>query len=474
MVTQSPCSPALCLTSAAQQFVICAGMSRPKTNPPVSTSHSMKIRRSLLLLLLVLAAGAALASAQARRKVIIDQDARGPATTDQQSMLLLLQSPQVEPLGITVVSGDQWRDEEVAHTLRMLELTQHTGVKVYPGAVFPLINSKEEIARWQKLYGVVSYQGAWNEKKVGTLPGSTYSGAWNSGIYRKPFEVPDLPEGNPTLKAETEDAAHFIIRMLHQYPNQVTIYAGGPLTNLAQAISLDPKVPELAQELVVMGGSVAPEVPLNWATSNRREFNFWWDPEAVHIVLRAPWHKITVTTVDISVKTHFTKAMIDRIARAGTPSAQYIAKWADEEFLWDELAALAWVDPSLITKEDTMYMDIDISHGAGYGNTLVWLPGNQPGLGEQLVHVQSELNVEKFNGMVVDLLSRPPQKAGNLPLAPDSALHHGTATVLPALSPAGRSRLFHTVSNTLPMMIRPAHSPIHTPTAPHFAWKHSR
>jgi purine nucleosidase len=75
------------------------------------------------------------------RKIIIDRDARGPATTDQQSILLLLQSPQVETLGITVVSGDQWRDEEVAHTLRMLELTGHSNIKVYPGAVFPLINS---------------------------------------------------------------------------------------------------------------------------------------------------------------------------------------------------------------------------------------------------------------------------------------------------------------------------------------------
>ena len=54
-------------------------------------------------------------AAQSKRKVIIDQDARGPATTDQQSMIMLLQSPQVETLGITIVSGDQWRDEEVAH-----------------------------------------------------------------------------------------------------------------------------------------------------------------------------------------------------------------------------------------------------------------------------------------------------------------------------------------------------------------------
>ena len=327
--------------------------------------------------------------AQGRRKVILDQDGRGPATTDQQSMLLMLQSPQVETLGITIVSGDQWRDEEVAHTLRMLELTGHKDVKVYPGAVFPLINSKEEIARWQKLYGVVSYQGA-----------------WNSQGYHGPFEVPQLPEGSPTLKAQEEDAAHFIIRMVHKYPHEVTIYAGGPLTNLALAISLDPKVPELAQELVVMGGSIAPITTLEEFTSNRREFNFWFDPEAVHIVLRAPWHKITVTTVDISVKTRFAKAMIDQVAKAGTPSAQYIAKWADEEFLWDELAALAWIDPSIITKEESLYMDIDISHGAGYGNTLVWTPGNQPGMGEQLVHVQTELEVDKFYRELIELLSR--------------------------------------------------------------------
>jgi purine nucleosidase len=87
-------------------------------------------------------------AAQSKRKIIIDQDARGPATTDQQSMILLLQSPMVETLGITVVSGDQWRDEEVAHTLKMLEIIGRTDVSVYPGAVYPLINRLEVIERW--------------------------------------------------------------------------------------------------------------------------------------------------------------------------------------------------------------------------------------------------------------------------------------------------------------------------------------
>jgi purine nucleosidase len=340
---------------------------------------------------------------QTKRKVIIDQDARGPATTDQQSMLMLLQSPDVETLGITVVSGDQWRDEEMAHTLRMLELTQHSDIRVYPGAVFPLVNTREEIARWSKIYGKVSYQGTWNENG---------SHAKFKVAYHDPYVIPEMPEGPPALKPESEDAAHFIIRMLRKYPHEVTIYAGGPLTNLAQVISLDPQAPELAKELIIMGGSIAPTV---WKTTNRREFNFWFDPEAVHITLRAPWKKIVVTTVDISVKTRFTQAMIDEIAKTRTPASQYIAKFADEEFLWDELAVAAWLDPTIITKEEQLYMDMDISHTAGYGNTLVWNPGDQPGLGEALVHVQTDLDLAKFNKLAIDLLSRPAPRpsAGN-------------------------------------------------------------
>ena len=359
----------------------------------------------LLLMILLSTIGV---SAQ-KRKVIIDQDARGPATTDQQSILMFLQSPEVETLGITVVSGDQWRDEEVAHTLRMLELTGHTNVKVYPGAVFPLINNREEMHRWQALYGKVVYQGAWNDHAPPPSVESAKKQPWRLIPYHDPFVVPSLPEGNPSLRPETEDAAHFMIRMVHQYPHEVTIYAGGPLTDLAQAISLDPHFPELAQELVVMGGSIAPVVPMNWAQENRREFNFWFDPEATHIVLRAPWPKVTVTTVDISIKTHMTQTMIDQIAKAATPTAQYIGKWADEEYLWDELATAAWLDPSVITKQEKVYLDIDISHTASYGNTLVWTEGNQPGLGERLVNLQDDLDLNKFNKMVIDLLSKGEQ-----------------------------------------------------------------
>src|ERR1035441_8703906 len=83
------------------------------------------------------------AQAQQPRLVVIDQDAWGPAGTDINSMLVFLQSPSVQVLGITVVTGDGWRDEEVAHTLRMLELIGRTDVPVYAGARQPLLGTQQ-------------------------------------------------------------------------------------------------------------------------------------------------------------------------------------------------------------------------------------------------------------------------------------------------------------------------------------------
>ena len=167
---------------------------------------------------------ATLLHAQSRRKVIIDQDCSGPGGSNLQTLLVMLQSPRVEVLGITVVSGDQWRDEEIAHTLRLLEIIGRTDVPVIPGATFPLVNRREEAQLWQQRYGKVAYAGAWDDR-------------W----WHEASVIPELPEGLPKIKATTEDAAHFMIRMVHQYPHQVTIYEGGPMTDLALAVTIDPE-----------------------------------------------------------------------------------------------------------------------------------------------------------------------------------------------------------------------------------------
>jgi purine nucleosidase len=343
----------------------------------------------------VLLLSAPFASAQARRKIIIDQDAAGPAGTDQQSMLLLIQSPQTEVLGITVVTGDQWLHEEVAHTLRMLELIGRTDIPVVPGAEYPLVRRKEEAERWEQQFGNVAWLGAWTPR-----------------FYHPPEQLGEMPEGKPTTPAAEEDAAHFLLRMVHKFPNQVTIYAGGPMTNLALAIAIDPEFAGLAKELVFMGGSFNPRTDdPEFANTPTHEFNLWFDPEAAHIVLRAPWKRIVCTTVDISVKTRLTADLIDRIKAGDAPAARYVGKYArlrgNYNYLWDELAAAAWLDPSLITKKETLFMDVDMDRGAGYGNTLSWTNRDKPKIELQPVEVQDDVDLERFYKLFADLLTAP-------------------------------------------------------------------
>jgi purine nucleosidase len=339
--------------------------------------------------------------AQEKRKVIIDQDAAGPAGTDLQSTLLLIQSPQTDVLGITVVTGDMWLKAEIAHTLRMLELIGRTDIPVVRGAEYPLVRRKEETEILEQLYGPFAWLGAWTRR-----------------LYHPPDELGDMPEGKPTTKVIDEDAAHFLIRMVRKYPHEVSIYAGGPMTNLALAISIDPEFAGLAKELVFMGASLSPETDdPEFINTPRREFNLWFDPEAAHITLRAHWKRIVCTPVDISVKTRMTNELINKIKTGQSPAARYVGTYArlhgEYNYLWDELAALAWLDPSLITKKENRYMDIELQGGANYGNTLTWVDKDKPKLDVQPVEVQVDLDKERFYKMFVDLLmAGTPQSRG--------------------------------------------------------------
>src|SRR5580658_8312161 len=109
--------------------------------------------RIATFLLLTLVASACVAQ---KRLVLIDQDGSGPGGSDQMAMLALLQAPDVQVLGITIVTGDAWRDEETLHTLRMLELTGHADVPVARGAVFPLVRTEKETSLSSALDGNVA------------------------------------------------------------------------------------------------------------------------------------------------------------------------------------------------------------------------------------------------------------------------------------------------------------------------------
>jgi purine nucleosidase len=353
------------------------------------------LKKKILLVGLLLIVTVNVVFAEPRRKIIINEDCSGPGGSNMQTLLMLIQSPEAEVLGITVVSGDQWLDEEVAHTLRLLEIMGRTDIPVVPGAEVPLVRTREQAQSWQQRYGKVAYAGAWDDR-------------W----WHEASVIPALPEGQPTTRPADEDAAHFLIRMVHKYPNEVTIYEGGPMTNLALAISLEPRLPQLAKELVFMGGGLSPEGDNpEFANNPRHEFNFWFDPEAAAIVLRAPWKKIVCTPTDISVKTKMTAAMVKQIEAAGTPIARYIAKFAmltpGADIMWDEIAAAAWIDPAIITRSETRYMSIDTDHGSGYGNTLTWDVNDATHPRWQRVQIQFDLDTQKFYRMFMNLMTSP-------------------------------------------------------------------
>jgi inosine-uridine nucleoside N-ribohydrolase len=340
-------------------------------------------------------------------KVIVDQDARGPATTDMQSILIFLQSDKFDVLGITTVSGDQWVKEETQRTLRLLEIAGRTDVPVAEGAEFPLLNSKEESERWEALYGKFRYKGCWSDfskRPEGTPP------AFREG-YHEPDVVPPLVEGAPHTKPLDETAAHFIVRMVHQYPGEVVVWAGGPLTNVALALRLDPEVATLAKELVLMGSGMYANNGGITGIDGRREFNWWFDPEAVRIAMRAPWKKITITPIDISVKTLVNPAVRAAIAKADTPVARYLTQYSVESFMWDELSAAAMVDPSIITGQKHLYVDIDIDHGPSYGETLFWQPGTELPPYERIATVQFDVDTQKLYDLYVKLMTQPPRTA---------------------------------------------------------------
>lgn len=349
--------------------------------------------RSLALVFFLMLATAGI-HAQSERYVIIDQDAMGPAGTDMNSILVFLQSPDVHVLGITVVTGDGWRDEEVAHALRLLELMGRTGIPVIPGRSHPMIRTKEWTELWEHMYGKVSYQGAWKSARPAHAPDF----------------VPALPEGAPAIRPDNEDAAHFLSRMVHRHPHQVTIYAAGPMTDIAAAILYDPQFASLAKELVIMGGSINPRTgDPEYLDDPHHEFNLWFDPEASSITLHAPWAKITATTVDVSVETHLGKGMLAELGASREPAAQYIARYTARagSYLWDELAAAAWLDPGLITRERYVYMDVSLDKGISYGDTEVWTDKERPAISLQKVHAQMDVDWPKFRQMFVHLMTSP-------------------------------------------------------------------
>ncbi len=342
-----------------------------------------------------------------KRKIIIDQDTHGPAGSNMQSVLMLLQAPDVEVMGICVVSGDGWCDENVAHTLRLLEIAGRTDVPVYRGAVLPLLNTRDRMLRWEQLHGPLFWKGAWTERLFDGTPRPYAHPA-------DPFFIPEIPEGLPQAKAAPGTAAEFMVRTLRAHPGEVSLWTAGPMTNVALACRLDTEFASLARELCFMGGSFRPVPASNhfaaeYRHTPRHEFNLRWDPEAAALVLGEAWRQVTQVPVDATTRTYWTADLQARCGQADTPWAEYLGRFGRNFPMWDEVAAAVWLHPEVVTQREKLLVSVDTAFTAGYGSTLSWPLGRGPGLGEREVEVAMDVDVKAVEEIAMDLLCRPPQ-----------------------------------------------------------------
>lgn len=365
---------------------------------------------------LVLAALSGSAAAQpaagAKLKVIADQDSAGPQGTNFLSLLMLLNAPQVDLLGITTVSGDQWVEPATVFALYAIELTGRRDVPVIKGAERPLLNSAREQELREALYG--SYVG-WHGSLNPDTPPPSHTWA--------------PPGGFPNTKPHPGRAADFLIDTIRAHPHEVVLYFAGPLTNLALAVGMDPGIVPLTKALYIMGAS----------SSGGPELNWWWDPEAVAIVMRQSWPEIVVTPYEAGSQPCSSEALMRRVVKSQGRLARHVREvyldarppagtslWSP---MWDEVLVAALLHPSVITKSETMYLDVDITRGPKYGHTVIWKPEGMPTfflpysgpdgvdpakwkehlepppqLHPATVHM--EVDVPRFEDIFVDLMSR--------------------------------------------------------------------
>ncbi|MDH5344420.1 MAG: nucleoside hydrolase [Gammaproteobacteria bacterium] len=324
------------------------------------------------------------ASASESVPIIFDTDFVMPPHDDSMALMLALQSPEIEILGVTTVAGNDSLERATSDVLRMLEIANRPDIPVYVGADMPLVHAKSDFA--------VRKYGNWYSDET----------------------PPEPPGGYATKKAEAESAVSYIVSTVMARPGEVTIVAIGPLTNIAQAIRAEPRFSASVKQLVIMGGAIAllPDGAGN-ITPNA-EFNFWVDPEAAHVTLRSGI-PIELSPLNISRKSALTKEWYEKMVTVDTPLTRLLRQTLGPRFdkdpdrswfMYDQIAVASLVDPSLVVTE-RLYVDVDIDHGINYGVSVggreTW-PGAE---GALQMNVQHDLDWPRFISMFVERIQRP-------------------------------------------------------------------
>lgn len=340
---------------------------------------------------LLLVAFAAAAPAQQPQKIIFDTDFAFPPQDDAMALFFVLNSPELQTLGITTVAGNRSRNIATADVLKVLEVANRTEIPVFDGAAGPLMHEGTE----------------WDTRRHG-------------GWYSNP-PAPEPPGGFATKKAEPGSAVDFIVETVMKNPGLVTILAIGPLTNIAMAMRLEPDFARHVKQLVIMGGAIASLPDGGGNHTPNAEFNFYVDPEAARIVLRSGM-PIVLSPLNISRKARFTREWYEKTVAVDTPITRLIKDRVGPGYekrpdrtplMYDQIAAVTLVDSTLM-KTVEWYVDVDANPGPNYGVSVGAAQPWPGGEGARKMLVQTDLDFEKFIRLYVDRVTRPvpPSKGG--------------------------------------------------------------
>ncbi|MFP3712403.1 nucleoside hydrolase [Puerhibacterium sp. TATVAM-FAB25] len=290
-------------------------------------------------------------------RVVIDTDpgtgVAGADVDDGLAIGLALRSPELEVEAVTVVAGNVPVERGVAGTLEILDAAGRSDVPVHRGAGRPLVQDP----------------AAWRAHLDGRRDDDAVRRLWH-GIG---------PVGS-ALRARPTTAARALVELVDAAPGELTVVALGPLTNLAQAMLLDPAWAEKVAGLVVMGGAF--DVP-----GVLREQNAAYDPEATHVVLSSA-APLRIVPLDVTLRTLMTPADVDRLDRAADDLARYLARtvrpwvaWSAERSgrggcpLHDPLTVATLLDPGLVTTR-TAAVGIELRGSLTRGRTVAWDPSD--------------------------------------------------------------------------------------------------
>ncbi|MCX6501558.1 MAG: nucleoside hydrolase [Microbacterium sp.] len=276
-------------------------------------------------------------------RLIIDTDT---AQDDAFAMLIAMRHPNTQVDAVTINYGNVGFDQMVENALYTIEVAGFGGtIPVYPGARLPMLAPFDDSSY---VHGSDGFGGAGFPPAV--------------------------------QRPEQENAVTALLRLIDENPGEYTIVAQAPLTNIACAVVADRSFATKVKHLVVMGGS-------NNAAGNitaAAEANFFHDPEAAAIVMRAGF-SVTLVPWNLTMEQGvFTLDQLAQIAALGTPQSEFFTRANQGTLAYnkkahdmdgsthpDSLAAAIAADPRIVTKATDYFVDVETGGGLTAGDSLV-------------------------------------------------------------------------------------------------------